>query len=428
VSAAPPSNARADLPTWLRIGLLSFGGPAGQIAVMHRLLVDELRWIDEERFLAGLNFCMLLPGPEAQQLATYIGWTRAGWRGALVAGGLFVLPGLLCMLALSAAYVSFGTLPLVNAAFLGVKCAVLSIVVEALWRIGRRALRFRGAPWVAVAAFVALYAFAVPFPLIIAAAGVCGYFLLAAPPRDGAMPTGAVAVRAHLRLAAAALAAWLVPVLLVALLAGAGSTLTRIGLFYSVVAIVTFGGAYAVLGYVADRAAGEWGWLDAKQMADGLGLAETTPGPLILVLQFVAFVAAFRTGGAAHPYVYATAAAVFASWVLFVPSFVWIFLGGPHIERVNADPRLRGALSCITAAVVGVVLKLALWFALHVVFEQVHTVAVGPMSWLWPQWQSVDLRALALVVLAALLMFVLKAGLGRTLAICTLAGLALGFV
>jgi chromate transporter len=422
------SSAREDLPTWMRIGWLSFGGPAGQIALMHKLLVDELQWIEERRFMAALNFCMLLPGPEAQQLATYIGWYRAGWRGALVAGGLFVLPGTLCMLLLSAAYVGVGELHPVSAAFLGVKCAVLSIVVEALWRISRRALTFRLAPWIALAAFIAIYAFSIPFPIIILAAGVLGFCVRAVTPADAHAPTDGGGVRANMRLAAAAIAAWLVPVLAVIALAGIDSTLARIGIFYSVVAMVTFGGAYAVLGYVAERAAGDWGWLDAKQMADGLGLAETTPGPLILVLQFVAFIAAFRTGGSAHPYGLAIIASVFASWVLFVPSFVWIFLGGPHLERINADPRLRGALSCVTAAVVGVVLNLAVWFAVHVVFADVHRVEAGPLSLLWPDVSTVDVRALALVVLGAVLMFGLKQGIVRTIGVCAAAGLLIGYL
>lgn len=422
--ASPRTTARADLPVWLRIGLLSFGGPAGQIALMHRMLVDELRWIDERRFIAGLNFCMLLPGPEAQQLATYVGWMRAGWRGALIAGGLFVLPGMLFLLALSAAYVSYGTVPVVEAAFLGVKCAVLAIVVEALWRIARRALTFRGAVWIAGAAFVALYALHVPFPLIILGAGVLGYVTRHGEvgERDDARPR----VHGHLKLAAAALAAWVVPVALAYALGGPDGTLARIAGFYSVVAIVTFGGAYAVLGYVAERAVNDWGWLDAEQMADGLGLAETTPGPLILVLQFVAFVAAFQ--GAGGSYGLAIAASLLASWVLFVPSFLWIFLAGPHVERVNSDPRLRGALSFITAAVVGVVLNLSLWFALHVLFGDVRRVEYGILAPSLPVFATLDPRALGIAVLGAVLMFPLKQGIVRTLALCAAAGVVLSYV
>jgi chromate transporter len=424
----PRGSARADLPVWLRIGLLSFGGPAGQIALMHRLLVDELRWIDERRFIAGLNFCMLLPGPEAQQLATYVGWMRAGWRGALVAGGLFVLPGMLCMLALSAAYVGYGAVPVVEAAFLGVKCAVLAIVVEALWRIARRALTFRGAAWIAGAAFVALYALQVPFPLIILGAGLLGYAARRGEGGGRNEEDARPRVHGHLRLAAAALVAWVVPVALAYALAGPDGTLARIAGFYSVVAIVTFGGAYAVLGYVAERAVGDWGWLDAKQMADGLGLAETTPGPLILVLQFVAFVAAFQAAGAGGSYGLAIAASVLASWVLFVPSFLWIFLAGPHVERVNSDPRLRGALSFITAAVVGVVLNLSLWFALHVLFGDVQRVEYGIFAPSLPVFGTLDPRALGIAVLGAVLMFVLKQGIVRTLALCAAAGIALSYV
>jgi chromate transporter len=300
--------------------------------------------------------------------------------------------------------------------------------VEALWRIGRRALTFRLAPWFALTAFVAIYAFSIPFPIIILAAGALGYFMRSATPAEAHVLAHDGGVRANLRLAAAAILAWVVPVLAVIVLAGIDSTLARIGLFYSVVAMVTFGGAYAVLGYVAERAAGDWGWLDAKQMADGLGLAETTPGPLILVLQFVAFIAAFRTGGSAHPYGLAIVASVLASWVLFVPSFVWIFLGGPHLERINADPRLRGALSCVTAAVVGVVLNLTVWFAVHVVFAEVHRVKAGPLSLLWPAVSTLDVRALGLVILSAVLMFGLGQGIVRTIGICAVAGLLVGYL
>lgn len=417
--------AGLDARVWWRIGWLSFGGPAGQIALMQRMLVDELRWIDAPRFLAALNFCMLLPGPEAQQLATYIGWCRGGWRGALVAGGLFVLPGMLVMLVLSAAYVQFGRVPAVEALFLGVKCAVVVIVVEALLRIARRALVFRGAWWVAAAAFVALHALAAPYPAIVATAAALGWLVgrrSTASVGDDPEPS-APALRTNWLLVAATALAWLAPLGLLLLWRGVDDLLAKVGLLYSELALVSFGGAYAVLSYVTERAVADYGWLSAAQMADGLGLAETTPGPLILVLQFVAFVAAYQSGLGGSPLAFAALASVIAVWFLFVPSFLWIFLGGPHIERINANRALRTALSFVTAAVVGVVAHLSIWFAAHVLFAKVGWAHAGVARILWPDWSTVDVGALGLTAIAALLLFGLQQSLARTLAITALAGL-----
>ena len=413
--------AGLDARVWWRIGWLSFGGPAGQIALMQRMLVDELRWIDSQRFLAALNFCMLLPGPEAQQLATYIGWRRAGWRGALVAGGLFVLPGMLVMLVLSIAYVSFGRLPLVEALFMGVKCAVVVIVIEALLRIARRALVFRGALVIATAAFVALHVLAAPFPLIVAAAAATGWLVGRRQPTSEASRDDA-RLRTPRTLVVTTVALWLLPLAALLVWLGPEAILTQIAAMYSELALVTFGGAYAVLSYVAERAVTDAGWLSARQMADGLGLAETTPGPLILVLQFVAFVAAFQSGQSDSPLLLGVLASLIAVWALFLPSFAWIFLGGPHLERLNANQALRTGLSFVTAAVVGVIAHLSLWFAAHVWFADVGWARVGGLQILAPTVASVDLRALGLSAIAALLLFGLHQGLARTLAFSALAG------
>lgn len=414
-----------DARVWWRIGWLSFGGPAGQIALMQRMLVEELHWIDAKRFLSALNFCMLLPGPEAQQLATWIGWSRSGWRGALVAGGLFVLPGMLVMLALSAGYVYFGRLAAVDALFLGVKCAVVAIVVEALLRIARRALVFRGALLVAMSAFAALHFLALPYPLVVVLAAAVGAWRGRGVDQVEAGAAPVASLRTNWPLVAAFTVAWLVPLALLWSLRGAEDMLTQIGLLYSELALVTFGGAYAVLSYVADRAVVGNGWLTAGQMADGLGLAETTPGPLILVLQFVAFVAAWQAvdGGS---FGYAALASLLAVWCLFLPSFIWIFIGGPHIDRLNANRRLRTALAHVTAAVVGVIAQLSLWFATHVLFARVEWGRAGFVQWLAPDWATLDPRALGLTAIAALLMFGLHQSLLRTLALCAALGLLLG--
>src|SRR5262245_41232424 len=390
----------AALRAWIRIALLSFGGPAGQIAVMHRILVDEKRWIDEARFLHALNYCMLLPGPEAQQLATYIGWLLHGTRGGLVAGSLFVLPGFVAILALSFVYVLWQRHVLVEGLLLGLKAAVIAIVVQALIRIARRALPTRSARLLAVAAFAGIALLHLPFPVVIAGAALAGYLAAkrgwpcgapaaharaagaaAGPPLiDAAADSGPTAyahaqpsARRAARLLALWLPLWCAPVLLAWLLVGAGHVFTQLGFFFGKMAVVTFGGAYAVLAYVAQQAAERYAWVSPAQMVDGLGLAESTPGPLIMVVQFVGFLAAYQAAGATHPLAAGVLGALITVWVTFVPCFLWIFLGAPYVERLRGNRALAGALAAITAAVVGVIANLALWFALHVLFARVDT-------------------------------------------------------
>ncbi len=426
---------------WWRIGLLSFGGPAGQIALMHRMLVEERRWIAEPRFLHALNFCMLLPGPEAQQLATYVGWLLHGVRGGLVAGLLFVLPGAVAMLALSIAYALYGSTPLVAGLFYGLKAAVLAIVVQAVVRIGARALKTAPARLLAAAAFLAIFALHVPFPLIVLAAGLIGYLATragseafrAAPAHGGggaaaeAVATGPAAPGWRRSVATAVfwIALWLAPTVLCLAVLGPDDVFTRIGAFFSVMAVVTFGGAYAVLAYVAQAAVATYGWLAPGEMLDGLGLAETTPGPLILVLEFVGFLAGFRDPGPLGPLAAGVLGAGLTLWVTFVPSFLWIFVGAPYVERVRNNTPLSGALAAVTAAVVGVILNLAVWFGLHVVFRSVERVAVGPLWLDVPVLASLDPAALMLALAAAVALFRFRLGLVPVLCGCALAGLAL---
>ncbi|NKE47528.1 chromate efflux transporter [Roseomonas frigidaquae] len=430
---------RADFPTlraamrvWLRIGLLSFGGPAAQIALMHREVVEQHRWISDARFLHALNFCMLLPGPEAQQLATYLGWLMHGVRGGLVAGLLFILPGAAVMLALSVLYVTLGAVPLVAALFFGLKCAVLVVVVEALLRVAKRALR-GPLPWaLAVAAFLALFALDLPFPIVVLAAAAIGYALPHAfngtghgDARDGPPalldalilqdPDRIPRMARRARTAGlVALALWAWPV---ALLMGSAPW-GDVAWFFSKMAVVTFGGAYAVLAYVAQEAVENYGWLTAADMLAGLGLAETTPGPLILVLQFVGFLA----GHGGHGLWGGVLASLLALWVTFAPCFAWIFLGAPFVERLHAEPRLKAALAGVTAAVVGVIANLALWFGLRVIFARVEATSLGPLRLDLPDATSLQPDALLLSVLAAACLFGLKLGLLRTLGITAAAG------
>ncbi|HSA66578.1 MAG TPA: chromate efflux transporter, partial [Methyloceanibacter sp.] len=412
------------LAVWTKIGVLSFGGPAGQIALMHRMLVDERRWISEERFLHALNFCMLLPGPEAMQLATYIGWLLHGTLGGLVAGLLFVLPGAIVVLALSIAYALYGHVPIVEAAFVGIKAAVLVIVIEALMRVARRALH-RSYDWaIAAAAFIGIFFFAVPFPLVIAAAALAGY----AVAEDRRLATSTadmspVQLTATLRTAGLWLALWIFPLLLLALLFGRDHVTTDIAMFFSKLAVVTFGGAYSVLAYMAQKAVETYGWLNAGEMLDGLGLAETTPGPLILVTEFVGFLAGYRHGGEPK-LAFGLLGAAITLWATFVPCFLWIFVGAPYIERLGNNPRLSGALRGVTAAVVGVILNLSLWFALHVFFAKVQPVWRGPLRIWLPDASTLDIEAVLLAALAAILLLRLKFGIAATLAISASAALA----
>jgi chromate transporter len=360
-----------------KIGCLGFGGPAGQIALMHRIFVDEKKWIDEPRYLHALNYCMLLPGPEAQQLATYVGWLLHGVRGGVVAGGLFVLPGALIVFALSWFYVLHGTTPLVMALFLGVKAAVVAFIVDALIRIGRRALKSSADALVALAAFAALYVFGVPFPLVILAAALLGAtFASRTVPADIAVEAHQMRAPSALKSLATALVwagLWLAPVVFVIAAFGPRHVLSEVALLFSQLAVVTFGGAYALLAYLQQQAVDVQGWLTQGQMIDGLGLAETTPGPLILVNQFVGFVAGWQAQGGG--FVMALAAAALASWCTFAPSFVWIFAGAPYAEQLRRNRFASGALRAVTAAVLGVIASLALWFGQHVLFNAGFAIA-----------------------------------------------------
>jgi chromate transporter len=430
---------------WLRVAALSFGGPAGQIAVMHRILVEEKRWISESRFLHALNYCMLLPGPEAQQLATYVGWLMHRTLGGIMAGGLFILPGIIAIMGLSWIYALYGKVGFVAALFFGLKAAVLAIVLEAVVRIGKRALKNRVLIGIAAAAFVAIFFLDAPFPLIILAAGLVGFlggranlpeFQVGGHGSQSAedadnllgehLPAHARPNTARsLRIAAVWLALWLVPVAALLLLLGNGNVFSQIAIFFSKMAMVTFGGAYAVLAYVAQQAVETYGWLQPGEMLDGLGMAETTPGPLIMVLQFVGFMAAFRDAGALHPLLAGTLGGLLATWVTFAPCFLWIFLGAPYIEVLRGNRSLSGALSAITAAVVGVILNLAIWFGIHTIFREVRPVEWGILNFDAPVWESVNLWALLLSAAAIIAMFRFKVGMLPTLAATSAAGIAL---
>ena len=403
------------LRVFTRIGLLSFGGPAAQISVMHRELVEQRPWLSEQQFLNALSFCMLLPGPEAMQLATYCGWRLRGVTGGLIAGLLFVIPGALVMGLLAGLYAWLGAVPLVTALFLGIKACVVIIVLQALLKVARKALQSRDRWVIAALSFVAIFAFATPFPLIIALAALYGAWRGGSP--DAPSPPLAKANTMRTILIWAAL--WWTPI---ALLWASGATLlTQIGLFFSKLAIVTFGGAYAVLAYMTQEVVQQQQWLSTAQMMDGLGLAETTPGPLILVTEFVGYLAGYGAGGVPL----ALAAATLTVWVTFVPCFLWIFVGAPYIDWISTRPRLTGALSAITAAVVGVILNLSLWFALHVFFASLNTQTLGAATLLIPDLKTLDWRALLLAAGAALLLLKLKWDLLLVLALSAISGVAL---
>ncbi|MDC0737232.1 chromate efflux transporter [Cognatishimia sp. SS12] len=374
-----------------RIGMLSFGGPAAQIALMHKELVEERPWMSEEKFLGALSFCMLLPGPEAMQLATYAGWRLRGTAGGLLAGLLFVLPGAAVILALAASYVTYGGVPLVQAAFLGVKSAVVVVVLQALWKLSRKALITPLSWALAAAAFVAIYALGLPFPLIVALAALIGFALAPHPPEGAAAVAPPATKRATVPTFAIWSALWALPVALVFWLDH--SFLQDIALFFSKLAIVTFGGAYAVLAYMTQTVSVDYGWISTAQMIDALGLAETTPGPLILVTEFVGLLAGYQQGGV----LLMLLAGALTLWCTFVPCFLWIFVAAPYVEWLTAQPRLKAGLAGITAAVVGVILNLSLWFALHVLFADVARSALGAV----PVWHSFDPFALLLVAVAA---------------------------
>jgi chromate transporter len=432
---------------WFKISLQTFGGPAGQIAVMQRSLVDEHRWIGERRFLHALSYCMLLPGPEAQQLAVYVGWLLNGAVGGLVAGVLFVLPGLVAMLALSAAYVGLGDTGLVSALFAGLAPAVLAIVTQAVIRVAGRALHHRALVALAVGAFVALAAFAVPFPVVVLVAAVVGFILgrvrpdIMAKPEQNKHAAGPEPVisddalhhaRPSLRRAGIILAIglplWLGPVAVAYALTGAHSVYTQQGLFFSGTALVTFGGAYAVLAYVAQKAVETYGWLNAGEMVRGLALAETTPGPLIMVVQFVAFLGAFRDPGALDPWVAAVIASLLTTWVTFVPCFLFIFVGAPYVEGLRGNRSLSAALTGITAAVVGVIANLAIYFAVHTLFAESRRYEVGPLHLDLPVPATLQPAALVIGAVAMVLIFRLRWSVLRTLGVCAALGLVSGLV
>jgi chromate transporter len=444
---APPADLvpfREALRTWGAIALQTFGGPAGQIAVMQRILVDEKRWIGQRRFLHALNYCMLLPGPEAQQLATYIGWLLNGTRGGLAAGILFVIPGVVALLALSAIYVGFGDTAAITALFTGLAPAVLAIVVQAVIRVGKRALANAALVAIAVAAFVALAAFAIPFPLVVAGAALAGLVLARVAPHalsgaggghggdadgrspvipDDALHAERPSFSRAVKVLAVGLPVWMAPLLFVGALAGSDSVFVEQGLFFSGTALVTFGGAYAVLAFVAQRAVEVYGWLGPGEMVRGLALAETTPGPLIMVVQFVAFLGAYRDPGGLDPWLAATLGALLTTWVTFVPCFLFIFLGAPYVERLRGNQRLSAALTGITAAVVGVIANLAVYFAVHTLFTETTELSTGPLGMELPVISSVRPGSVAIAAAAAVMIFRLRWSVLRTLGVCAALGL-----
>jgi chromate transporter len=444
---------------WAKIGLLGFGGPAGQIALMHTELVERRRWIDEARFLHALNYCMLLPGPEAQQLATYIGWLMHRTAGGVVAGVLFVLPGFLAIAALSVLYARFQTLPLVAALLFGLKSAVVAIVAEAVWKVGKRTLVSRGLLVLAALAFIAIFCFAVPFPAVVLGAGLIGFVghrfwrrrgkghaaggaggpavdprgsgaatVVEAMAGAGGLAHTVPSLRRTVTCVVTCTVLWALPVLVLAATFGRRSVFVTEGIFFSKAAAVTFGGAYSVLAYVAQRAVESYGWLRPGEMLDGLGMAETTPGPLIMVLQFVGFMGAYRHPGGLSPLAAGLLGSTVTVWVTFVPCFLWIFVGAPYIEALRGYRPLGAALSAITAAVVGVILNLSVWFAAHVAFREVRVQVLGPLRLLSPVWRTFDAPATLLAGGAAVLLFRLGWGVPRTLAACVVAGAALSLL
>ena len=426
-------NSIEALVVWFKIGILSFGGPAGQIALMYRIIVEEKRWLDEERFLHALNYCMLLPGPEAQQLATYIGWLLHKTKGGLVAGLLFILPGALVIFALSWVYVAFSDMPLIEAGFLGIKAAVLVVVIDAVIKIGKRAITSGHMLALAIASFLAIFFFSIPFPYIIICAGILGVVVGHLKLSDSHKNTSETKTNdlatvidrmelagelSHtqpsfsrsIKVFTILLSLWLLPIFLIWLLFGVENVFFQQSIFFSKLAVVTFGGAYAVLAYMAQQAVEVFNWLTPNEMLDGLGLAETTPGPLILVTQFVGFIGAYRSEVALSPIILGLLGSLVTLWVTFVPCFLWIFLGAPYIERLRANTRIAAALSGITSAVVGVVLNLAIWFGMHVTFKNLNEVSVLNFSLKIPVLSSIDLFSLGLTVLAAVLILWFRLG------------------
>ncbi|MDC0604125.1 chromate efflux transporter [Amylibacter sp.] len=402
---------RQSTATWCKIGLLSFGGPAAQIALMHREIVENKKWLSEDQFLNALNFCMLLPGPEAMQLATYSGWRINGTLGGLIAGLLFVLPGAFLITLLTVIYAFFGDVPLINSLFLGVKATVVVIVIQALLKVSKKALKTHYHTSIAVTAFISIFFFNLPYPFIIFVSAFFGYLML--PNKINVKQVQqSHPLTKTLKTILAWLVVWWIPILLVYLISDQ-KILTEITIFFSKLAVVTFGGAYAVLSYMAQDVVITKDWLTAGQMMDGLGLAETTPGPLILVTEFVGFLAAFQEGGIKL----ALIAGFLTLWVTFIPCFLWIFAGAPYIDWISSQPRLHGALSAITAAVVGVILNLSIWFMLHVFFEKISDVQVGPINLLWPNFSYINVPAIFLTSISIWLIIKLKWNIASVLLI-----------
>lgn len=409
---------------FLKIGLLSFGGPAAQISMMHRILVDETKWLKEKQFLNALSFCMFLPGPEAMQLATYAGWRLKGIIGGLIAGLLFVLPGAIVMLGLAIIYAYYGNLTIMNTLFLGIKAAVLIIVIEALLRVSKKALKNNESWFIAIAAFIGIFFLKLPYPLIVLAAALYGFFCMAKEQKD-------VTESKHQSVSFQRTAStiiiggliWALPFAALAMMSS-NPILTDIGSFFSKLAVVTFGGAYAVLAYMGQDVVSQYGWLNPGQMMDGLGLAETTPGPLILVTEFVGFLAAFKEGGIWL----GVSGALMTLWVTFVPCFLWIFAGAPYIEWISAQPRLSGALNAITAAVVGVILNLSIWFGLHVFFAKVPPTSYGPVTLWQPDLATLNWQVVALSILCGILILKYRLGIVRVLFISAIAAFGLSFI
>jgi len=447
--SVPPTHGvpfSEAVKVWLRVAALSFGGPAGQIAVMHRIIVEEKKWIGEQRFLQALNYCTLLPGPEAQQLATYIGWLMHRTAGGLMAGILFVLPGLFAMMALSWVYVLLGKVSLVQGLFFGLKAAVLVIVVEAVLRVGGRALRNNAMRLLAVASFIAIFFYGVPFPLIVVAAGLIGFTATklgrmefqagghgagGRPGLGDAQSLLGEDTPAHakpnlvwsLSIGAIFLALWLVPVALLWVLRGPDDVFTQIAVFFSKMAVVTFGGAYAVLAYVAQQAVDNYGWVTAGEMLDGLGLAESTPGPLIMVTQFVGFLGAWRDQAGMHPLLAGTLGGLLTTWVTFTPCFLWIFVGAPYVEALRSNKALSGALAAITAAIVGVILNLGVWFGLQVLFGELRPVSLLGATVDMPVLGSANVAAVALAAACAVAVFRFRFGMIPVLLASSMAGI-----
>jgi chromate transporter len=440
--ATVPASWPDALRFWIRLGFISFGGPAGQISIMHQELVEKRRWISESRFLHALNYCMLLPGPEAQQLAAYIGWALHGLRGGLAAGILFVLPGAAVVLILSILYAGFQDVTVVQALFFGIKAAVLAVVIEAVHRIGKRALKNSVMYCIAALAFVAIFFFKVPFPLVVIAAGVAGLvggrmnpakFVVIeghdvggtnAADAESVPASGTASISRAMTVIGVCLALWFLPIAALATFLGSNHVFVQEGIFFSKMAVVTFGGAYAVLAYVSQQAVEHFGWLAPGEMLDGLGLAETTPGPLILVVQFVGFMGAYRNPGLLDPMLAGTLGALITTWVTFVPCFLWIFLGAPYIDRLRSNRTLSAGLSAITAGVVGVILNLAVWFGLHVLFEDVRVAHWFGMTVHVPAWDTLNVVAALLAGAALVAMLRFKVPMVTTLVASAVLGAA----